>query len=324
MKMFTAAAAVAGAVFAGTAGQAQQTLILGGSDSIGSLIDRMNLEFTNMVNERAEGRLQIQFIQGEQLGNDMQVIEQMMSGAVHIYGDVLDWYANWVQDLSVMAWGFTFRDLDHLASFLDSELFEPYAEEMRTQHDVRILAAAPTQPRVMFAKQPVHSPDDLVGVKMRVPDIRAYMLLWDTLGASTSRVAWGEVFLALRTGVVDATEGPVLSAFAANIHEAAPYVMRTDHVISSLHISMHEPTFQALDPDLQDLLTEAARDAVAWAREQSLVEIEEVYGLMEAAGATIVDVDNDPFAERALSGVAAMEADGVWSEGLFERIRALN
>lgn len=324
MKMFTAAVAVAGTVLAGTAVQAQQTLILGGSDAIGSIIDRMNIRFTDMVNERAEGRLRIEFIQGEQLGNDVQVIEQMMSGAVHIYGDVLDWYANWLQDLSVMAWGFTFRDLDHLALFLESELFEPYAEEMRTQHDVRILTAAPSQPRVMFSKAPIHSPDDLAGVKMRVPDIRAYMLLWDTLGTSTSRVAWAEVYLALRTGVVDATEGPVESAFSANIHEAAPYVMRTNHVISSLHMSMHEPTFQSLDPDLQELLTEAAQEAMAWARAQALTEVEEVYERMQAAGATIVDVDTAPFAERALSGVAEMEADGVWSEGLFERIQELN
>lgn len=323
MKMFSAAAAVAAVLLAASPGQAQQTLILGGSDTIGSLIDRMNLRFTELVNERAAGRLNIQFIQGEQLGNDMQVIEQMMGGGVHIYGDVLDWYANWVQDLSVLAWGFTFRDLDHLAAFLDSDVFAPYAEEMRTKHNVRILAAGPTQPRVLFAKKEIRTPDDLVGVKMRVPDIRAYMLLWQTLGTSPARVAWAEVYLGLRTGVIDATEGPVLSAFTANIHEAAPFVMKTEHVISSLHISMNEATFAALDPELQQILTEAAREAVQWARGQSLVEIEEVYGKMEAAGATVIEVDKAPFAEKALSGVATMEADGVWSPGLFARIQEI-
>ena len=90
--------------------QAQVTLTFGGSDTIGSVLDRTNAMFTKLVNERAAGKLKVNFIQGEQLGNDVQVIEQMMKGSVHIYGDVLDWYSNWVKDFSILAWGFTFLD----------------------------------------------------------------------------------------------------------------------------------------------------------------------------------------------------------------------
>ena len=115
MRRLLAGLVTAAALVATTAAQAQQTLILGGSDAIGSVIDRANAMFTKLVNERAGGKLKINFIQGEQLGSDMQVIEQMMRGSVHVYGDVLDWYANWVKDYRVLAWGFTFRDMDHMA-----------------------------------------------------------------------------------------------------------------------------------------------------------------------------------------------------------------
>ena len=99
MRRLLAGLVTAAALVATTAAQAQQTLILGGSDAVGSVIDRANAMFTKLVNERAGGKLKINFIQGEQLGSDMQVIEQMMRGSVHVYGDVLDWYANWVKDL---------------------------------------------------------------------------------------------------------------------------------------------------------------------------------------------------------------------------------
>lgn len=300
---------------------AQQTLILGGSDSIGSIIDRTNALFTRTVNERARGRLTVNFIQGEQLGNDVQVIEQMMRGGVHIYGDVLDWYANWVKDLAVLSWGFTFRDFDHQAKFLESELFKPYAEEMRARHNVRILAAGPSQPRVLFAKRPVNSPTDLAGLKMRVPDIRAYLLLWQTLGTQPARVAWAEVFLGLRTGVIDAAEGPTLSAMAARFHQGATNVMRTDHVISAGQISMHEGTFARLSPEVQAILVQAAKEALAWQRTTSEAELEEAFAKMKAEGATIIVVDKGPFARAALEGVAAMERDNVWSTGLFQRIQ---
>lgn len=302
---------------------AQQTLILGGSDSIGSIIDRTNVMFTRLVNERARGRLTVNFIQGEQLGNDVQVIEQMMRGGVHIYGDVLDWYANWVKDLSVLSWGFTFRDFDHQAKFLESPIFAPYAEEMRAKHNVRILAAGPSQPRVLFAKRVVNSPTELAGLKMRVPDIRAYLLLWQTLGTQPARVAWAEVFLGLRTGVIDAAEGPTLSAMSARIHQGATNVMRTDHVISAGQISMHEGTFARLAPDLQQILVAAARESLAWQRQQSEAELEAAYEQMKREGATIVVVDKGPFARAALEGVAAMERDNVWSAGLFNRIQEI-
>ena len=147
--------------------------------------------------------MKVNFIQGEQLGNDVQVIEQMMRGSVHVYGDVLDWYANWVKDFSVLAWGFTFRDGNHMAKFLESPVYVAMVEELRTKQGLRILAAVPTQPRVLFAKKAVASPDDLKDVKMRVPEIKTYLLLLQTFCTKPSRVAWAEVFLGLKTGVID-------------------------------------------------------------------------------------------------------------------------
>ena len=209
---------------------AQKTLTLGGSDSIGSLLDRQNVLFTKLVNERAAGKLKINFIQGEQLGNDQQVIEQMIAGSVHIYGDVLDWYANWVKDFAIMGWGFTFRDAAHLQKFTESAPYQKMADELRAKQGIRILAASATQPRILFANKPIAKLDDMSGIKMRVPEIKVYVKLWETLGARPSRLAWAEVFLGLKNGVVDAAEGPVSAAFSAKFHEAVKHVMRTDHI----------------------------------------------------------------------------------------------
>src|SRR5829696_5664783 len=125
MRRLLAGLLAAVAIVSAPVARAQQTLILGGSDAIGSVIDR--------ANAMPGGKLKINFIPGEQLGTDMQVIEQMMRGSVHVYGDVLDWYANWVKDLSVLAWGFTFRDMDHMARFLESDTYKAYEEELRSK-----------------------------------------------------------------------------------------------------------------------------------------------------------------------------------------------
>ncbi len=301
--------------------QGQTTLTLGGSDAIGTTIDRGNAMFTKLVNERAAGKLKINFIQGEQLGNDVQVIEQMMKGSVHIYGDVLDWYANWVKDFSIFAWGFTFRDNDHYQKFLDSDTFARMAEELRTKQGLRILASVPTQPRVLFAKKPVNTPEDLIDIKMRVPEIKTYLNLWTTLGTKPSRVAWAEVFLGLKTGVIDATEGPISSAYAAKFHNAAPNMMRTDHLVSSQHITINEKTFQALSPDLQKILVDSAQEAVAWGRKEAEKETEELTTKIAGENAKVIRPDRGPFATKAIDAVQRMEQDGAWSTGLWQKIR---
>jgi TRAP-type C4-dicarboxylate transport system substrate-binding protein len=321
-RWFTHAAAVVALSVAPLAA-AQPTLTLGGSDAIGTVIDRGNAMFTKLVNERAAGKVKVNFIQGEQLGNDVQVIEQMMKGSVHIYGDVLDWYANWVKDFSILAWGFTFRDNDHFQKFLESETFRQMAEELRTKQGLRILASAPTQPRVLFARKPVNTPDDLKDIKMRVPEIKTYLSLWQTLGTKPSRVAWAEVFLGLKTGVIDAAEGPISSAYGAKFHQAAPNVMRTDHLVSSQHITINEKTFAALPADVQKIMIDAARESVAWARKAAEAETDDVVKKMAGEGATIVTVNRAPFADKAIGAVEQMEKEGAWSPGLWKKIRAI-
>jgi TRAP-type transport system periplasmic protein len=299
------------------------TFTFGGSDAPGSLLDRQNAMFSELVNERSDGRIQVNFISGEALGPDIQVIEQMMEGAVDFYGDVLDWYANWVEDFGVLNWGFTFRDNDHAQRFLESEVYQELADELREEYGIRILAAAPTQPRVMFSTKRIEAVEDLQDLKMRVPEILTYLRVWETLGTAPSRVDWGEVYLALRTGVVEASEGPISAAYAARLHEPVDYVIRTDHLISMAHITMNEQSFQSLPEDLQELVLETAREATQWARQQAEEETEEIVAKMEAEGATVVEVDVEPFAEKLRDAVGDIEAQGLWREGLWEKIHGL-
>lgn len=300
---------------------AATTLTFGGSDAVGTILDRGNAMFSRLVTERTNGEVTVNFISGEQLGTDIDVIQAMMQGSVQLYGDVVEWYGNWVNDFNIMSWGFTFDSNDHMQAFLDSDIYAALAEKLRVEQGLRILAAAPTQPRILFANRPVRTPDDLAGLKMRVPEIRAYLLLWQTLGTEPSRLAWGEIYLGLSTGTVDAAEGPVASAYAAKLHQAATNVMRTDHLVSTYHVTINEEAFQSLTPEQQQIMIDTARDVTQWGRAEAERQTEETVQQMAAEGATIYEVDTAPFALKARAGVEQMEKDGVWSPGLWQQIR---
>ena len=302
---------------------AQQAIVFGGSDAIGGTFDIQNKLFTKLVNERAAGKLRVNFIAGEQLGPDMQVIEQMMQNSVQMYGDVLDWYANFNKDFAVFGWGFTFRDANHVQKFIDSPIYQEMAEQLRQKQGIRVLAASTTQPRVLFSRKPVQSLADLKDMKMRVPEIKTYLALWETLGTRPSRLAWAEVPLGLRTGVVEAAEGPISSAYAAKMHEAAKFVTRTDHILSTAHVTINEKFFAALTPDLQKILTDAARESVLASREQASKEVDDIVDKMKKEGATVSAIDTKAINERARDAVAKMESEGLWSAGLWQKIQAM-
>jgi TRAP-type transport system periplasmic protein len=304
-------------------GQAQTTVTFGGSDAIGGTFDVQNKLYAKLVNERAGGKLRINFIAGEQLGPDMQVIEQMMQNSVQMYGDVLDWYANFHKDFAVFGWGFTFRDVEHVRKFIASPVYQEMAENLRKNQGIRILASDATQPRVLFSRKPVKSLADLKDIKMRVPEIKTYLALWETLGTKPARVAWAEVPLALRTGVVEAAEGPISSAYAAKMHEAAKFVTRTDHILSTAHVTINDKFYSGLAPDLQKILADAATEAVAATAKQAVIDTEETVKKMTAEGATVSKIETKPINDKAKEAVAKMETDGLWSKGLWEKIQGM-
>ena len=123
--------------------------------------------------------------------------------------------------------------------------------------------------------------------------------MWETLGTRPSRLAWGEIYLGLKTGVVEAAEGPISSAYSAKFHEAATNVIRTDHLMSSAHITVNEKAFSALPADVQKLLADCAAEAVQNTRKTAQQETEDVVRKMAAEGAKVTPIDKAPIQQRA-------------------------
>jgi len=299
------------------------TFRFGGSDPGRGLLDQTTRKFVELSEQKSKGRIRWDYFCCDQLGGDIAQIEQMMANSIQAYGDVLEWYANWVKDFAIFGWAFTFRDEDHFARFLESPVFKGMVEQLRRQNGLRILAAAPTEPRMLWTKRPITKLDDLKGLKMRVPEIRAYLMVWEALGTRPTRVTWAEVYLALKTGVVEGAEGPVSATYGVKFHEAAPYGYLTNHIISSVHITMNERAYQSLPSDLKKVVEESAREAVAWARAEARRVVQEALKKMGAEGARIGTINTRPFRERLREAVGRAEAEGLWSRGLWQKVQAI-
>lgn len=315
--------ALCAALIAAAPARAAETITLVNSDSAGSITDRMNAYFKEDLERRSGGELAVNYIPGESFGSAKQVMDQMIAGSVESFGNVLAWFTPYDRDFEILTWGFTFRDNDHMQAFFDGPTFAAMAERVREKHGLRLLAAAPTDARVMYSKKPVLSIADVQGLNIRVPQIRAYLELWQELGATPTQVPWAEVYLALKTGVVEAAEAPPGGAITKRFHEAAPHISLTRHLISTVCFTINEARYQRLSAQHKRWLEESARAAVLWIRRESEGEVQQLLEQMVAEGATIHEIDVAPFQQKAIGAVRRLEEEGLWSPGLWAAIQEL-
>lgn len=321
MKNLMLGALVAFSMMVATPAIAQTKLVIAGSEAVDSLLDRMAVKFAETLEAKGGDSFDINLIRGQSLGNAQQVMEQHQAGSVDVMYSRPDWLTSNVPDFQVMSWGFTFRDRDHMTAFLNSNVFDKMRQKTVNEMGVRVLSAAVDQPRILYTREPVSSVNDIQGIKMRVPGIKAYLRLWETVGTIPTQVAWAEAFLALKTGGVDGAEADASGAYSQKFHVAAPNITLTNHLMSALHISVNEEKWNSLSFGDQIILQSAAMEAVDWASETAKTESLAVLDKMVAEGATVSEIDNTPFAEKAGEAVPEMEAEGLWSKGLWQSIR---
>lgn len=307
---------------AATGAAQAQNMLLTAVDPAGSLNDNMNNKFIEELAARGSS-VTVNYVNGGALGSGQQVIDQLSQGSVQGFGTVLDWFSSLEPDLQALSWGFTFRDADHMRAFLASPLFDEMKQNIIDKADIRILAVAPTQARVMFAKKPIMSVEDVKGIKMRVPGIKSYVELWKAFGTEPTQVAWGEVYLALKTGVVEAAEGQPTNGAANRMHESGPHISMTNHVITGNVIAVNEGFWQSLDDAGRETVLAAAEAAVNYAAAESDAELQKTLDMIRESGGEVHYPDVASFQAASLAAVPIIEAEGLWTAGLINEIQKI-
>lgn len=278
----------------------------------------------DLVAERSDGRLKISPNPGGTLGNGLQIMEGVSIGTVDMVSMVLEWYAPFVKDVNVYGMGFTFRDTDHFRSFIDSDVFDEMKQQILEKMNVRVLAANWIGlPRVLVSKMPVSSPEDIANISMRVPEIETYLKVWRGLGTNPTRVAWPEVYLALKTGTVDAAEGPLDQMYATKFYEAAPNITLTNHLQQAFSVAVNEDVYARLPDDLKEILANVSLEAGEHFQDLVRSQFTEDRQKMIDEGATISEVDTVPFQEMLTPVIKESEETGFWTPGLYDRIQAI-
>ncbi len=308
---------------AGTqAGEKTYELTIASLEPIGAPTTLSVEHMAALVAERSGGRLKINPNPAGSLGTGLQIMEGVSIGTIDMISMVLEWYAPFVKDLNVYVMGFTFRDDAHFRKFIDSPLFAGMKDQVFEKMGVRMLASNWIGlPRVLVSKKPVKTPADIANIKMRVPEIETYLKVWKGLGTSPTRVAWAEVYLALKTGTVDAAEGPLDQMYATKFYEAAPYITLTNHLQQAFTISINDKIYQTLPADLRKILETAAIESGEYFQKLIRENFEVNRAKMIAEGTTFSEVDTVPFQKMLVPVIKEIEETGFWTKGLYQKVQ---
>jgi tripartite ATP-independent transporter DctP family solute receptor len=223
--------------------------------------------FAKKVEELTQGRYKVQVFCCSQLGNDPKNIEQLALGGIDFTVSATGSYAPHVPTLNLTMMPFLVDSYEQGWKLYDTSPWLKTQFDKAPAKGFRFLATWEAGFRSMTTKEPLNSPDDAKGKKLRT--FPNEMMRWtlEAMGFNIQIMPLPEVYLAIQQGAVSGQENPIDTIYSNKFYEVAPNVTLTNHVYSPIPLAISEKTWQRLSPADQKAVTEAAQIAARYSRE---------------------------------------------------------
>ncbi len=215
--------------------------------------------FKNLVESNSSGRIDVKIHGGGSVGGEREYVESVMAGSLQA-GIASGVIANFYPPAMVNSIPYLYPNARVAWEVLDGPFGDRLSEGLLEETGLRNLAFAEVGFRHFTnSKRPIHSPEDMEGLKIRVMETPIYVKLVEALGANPTPIAWNECYSALQTGVVDGEENPVSTIVFANFAEVQDYLTLDGHTYGVDWFVMNNDFYTSLPSDLQRIVDNAAK-----------------------------------------------------------------
>jgi tripartite ATP-independent transporter DctP family solute receptor len=201
------------------------------------------------------------------------------------------------------------------------EIGDELTEELVASTGIRILDMGWVFGRrhLTTGETEVITPADMAGLKIRVQPTEIYLATIEAMGGNPTPMDFKEVYTSLQTGVIDGQENPINVIATRALYEVQDYLMLTGHITQNQTVIVNDQVFQALSPELQEVLVSATRDAGDYQNDLLEQKEAEQLELIKGNGMPVVEPDVEAFREATAN--VHEKFDAVWGEGFFERVK---
>ncbi len=255
------------------------------------------------IKKRTSGRYEIQVFPASTLGKESDINQGLQLGTVDIIISGASFAARSFPRIGVGYYPYTFRDSEHLLKYAKSDVFKELAEGYKQKTGIQTVAVTYYGARHSTSNKPFKTCDDMKGLKMRVPDVPAYMALPRACGANPTPIAFAEVYLALQNGTVDAQENPLPTIEAKKFYEVQKNIILTGHILDSLVTQVGPHVWTKLSDADKKIFTDVMQEAAASATADIKKREGELVDEFKKKGINLVTVNKDEFRDRIVKAV---------------------
>lgn len=233
--------------------------------------------------------------------------------------------SNQIPEWSALTSAYLFRDADHLRTFFASDVGKEMSQMVEDRLKVKILGPTYFGSRQVGLRvdKKIETPADMAGIKLRMPGGDAWQFLGQALGANPTPMAYAEVYTGLQTGAIDGQDNPLPNVQNMKFYEVMSQIVLTSHLVGYDLLTISLDTWNALSPEQQAKVQEAADAAIAWSTAEHIKREEELAAFFKEQGLQIYKPNVDAFRTHAQKMYLESDLAKDWPEGLIDRINAL-
>lgn len=219
----------------------------------------------NLVDVNSGGRIKIKGFPSGLLGKGKTQIEGVVSGTHDVFTHVSS-FTGKIKEQRFWDLPFLFKNREAVARLVQSPLRAEMEKHYR-KNGLELLGFWGFGYRQFTSNaKPIRLPQDLKGIKHRIPGGKSKMMLFKALGANPSTIAFPELYQALKTGVVDSQDNPLSMVYTSKFHEVTKYLSLCNYIYNPLIVAAGQPFWKKLPAWAKPILKQSARDVEGWSR----------------------------------------------------------
>lgn len=248
-------------------------------------------KFAEMVEQKTNGRIHIDVYYGAQLGDEKSVIEQLQFGAIDFTRVSISPLSEFDKSLNVLQLPYLYKDAAQMWRVLDGELGEKFLSNVSSSNLIGLSWFDAGARNFYNSKRPVTKLADLKGLKIRVQESQLMMGMVAAVGANATPMAYGEVYSALQTGVIDGAENNWPSYESTSHYEVSKYYVLDEHTRVPEMQMISKKTWEKLSPEDQKIIKECALESAKIERELWAAKEKASEEKVKAGGAVITELE---------------------------------
>ena len=261
IKLTTILGAVAALALSAAAAQAQTALKWAHVYETSEPFHTESVWAAEEIAKRTNGRYKIDVFPASQLGKEADINQGLKLGTVDIIISGSSFAARDYKPIGVTYFPYIFRGPEHLIAYTKSDVFKRLAAGYEEKTGNHIAAVSYYGTRQTTSNKPIAKCADMQGLKIRVPDVPAYLAMPRACGANTTPIAFAEVYLALQNGTVEAQENPLTTIEAKKFFEVQKNIILTGHIVDHLNTVVSKQLWSSLSDEDKKIFGEVMQEA---------------------------------------------------------------